>query len=86
MDWIRAHLGDTQIAVVAHLDDASFAAGDVVCGVLPLAWAARVCAAGAEALALTFDMPKRLRGCELTAADLRRLGARLVRYEVRVIE
>ena len=86
VEWIRAQLGSQQIAVVAHLDDASFAAGDVVCGVLPLAWAARICAAGAEALALTVDMPERLRGGELTAADLRRLGARLVRFEVRIIE
>ena len=86
VEWIRAQLGSQQIAVVAHLDDASFAAGDVVCGVLPLAWAARICAAGAEALALTVDIPERLRGFELTAAELHRLGARLVRFEVRIIE
>ena len=86
VEWIRAQLGGQKITVVAHLDDASFAAGDAVCGVLPLVWAARICAAGAEALALTVDMPEPLRGCELTAADLRRLGARLVRFQVRILE
>ena len=87
VDWITQAIGnDAPLSVVSHLDGVQFAPGDKVCGVLPLSWAARICANGAEAHVLTYDTPEALRGRELSAADLRILGARLVRYDVRVID
>ena len=85
VDWMMQTLGHAQARVVSHLQGVEFAPGDVVCGVLPLSWAARICAAGAQAHVLTYDTPEALRGRELSADDLRALGAQLVRYEVRVI-
>jgi CRISPR-associated protein Csx16 len=71
--------------VVAHLDKPGFGPGDKVFGVLPLGLAADVCASGAEVFVLTYETPFHLRGQELSADELERLGARLVRYDVRVI-
>ena len=85
IDWMMQALGDVPSSVVSHLDGIEFAPGDVVCGVLPLSWAARICAAGAQAHVLTYDTPEALRGRELSADDLHALGARLVRYDVRVL-
>ena len=57
--------------------------GDVVMGVLPVSLAAEVCARGARFLHLSVEVPPELRGQELSADDLERLGAELVEYEVR---
>ena len=85
VDWIRHATGAVDLRLLRHLDAVDFQRGDRVCGVLPLSWAARICAAGAEAHVLTYDTPEHLRGLELAADDLTRLGARLVRYDVRVV-
>jgi len=86
VEWMTQALGkDAQLSVVPHLDGVQFAPGDKVCGVLPLSWAARICADGAEVHVLTYDTPEAIRGRELCADELRALGARLVRYDVRVI-
>ena len=85
VEFMRDEIGDVAARVISHLDDISFEPGDKVCGVLPLAWAARVCAAGAEAHVLTYAVPEELRGRELDAPQLRAHGAKLVRYDVRVV-
>lgn len=86
VDWLRQMTDDGLATVIPHVDAADFAPGDKVCGVLPLAIAARICAAGAQAHVISFDMPAALRGQELDAAMLRHLGARLVRYDVRIVD
>ena len=86
VDWMRQMTDDGQATVIAHVGSVDFAPGDKVCGVLPLAIAARICAAGAQAHVISFDMPAALRGQELDAAMLRRLGAKLVRYDVRIVD
>ena len=83
--WLRRHFGEPNLRALRCAEDAPVRAGDRVVGVLPISWAARICALGAEAHVLTFDVPAELRGQELSADDLDALGARLVRYEVRIV-
>ena len=52
-------------------------------GTLPVHLAAAVCERGAVYMHLALDLPANQRGRELTGADLERLGARLLAYEVR---
>ncbi|HHQ40896.1 MAG TPA: CRISPR-associated protein Csx16 [Chromatiales bacterium] len=50
---------------------------------LPIHLAAEVCERGARYLHLRLEVPRELRGRELTADDLAALGARLEAYQVR---
>lgn len=84
VEWARRR--GIEAEMIAHLDDQTIArlrSGDVVMGVLPVAVAAEVCARGARFVHLELHVPPELRGRELSADDLERLGARLVEYEVR---
>ena len=64
--------------VVQHLEsEADFGAGNVVIGSLPANLAARLCERGARYMHLSLDLPFDMRGIELTADDMERLGARL---------
>lgn len=83
VDWLKNRLCVADVLVLPHLEDIQFQAGDKVCGILPLAWAARICSQGAEAHVISVDVPPALRGQEMSAAQLDALGARLVHYEVR---
>ncbi len=65
---------------VEHLDPQVLVAGDVVIGTLPVPMAAEVCARGGRYLHLVLDMPAAARGEELTATDLRAMGAHLAEY------
>lgn len=65
---------------VAHLDPERVRSGDVVIGTLPVPLVAAIVARGARYYHLTVPVPAQLRGRELSAADLERLGARLERY------
>lgn len=89
IEWLHRHFCRGQSAgeprMVVHLDDVAFQPGDKVVGVLPLSAAAAICAQGAEVHVLTYDTPLHLRGRELSADELEALGARLVRYEVKVV-
>jgi CRISPR-associated protein Csx16 len=86
--WLkrRLPLGQT----VAHADPQLFfeqlQPGDCVAGTLPFRGAAQACQRGAKLLILHFDLPFSSRGTELSEDDLNRLGAQLVRYEVRQLE
>ena len=68
--------------VVDHLDVTQVRAGDVVIGSLPVNLAAEVCERGGHYLHLSLDLPSKLRGKELTAEDMRALGARVEEYVV----
>ena len=68
----------------SHLDPAAVVqAGDTVIGSLPVNLAAQVGAAGAAYWHISLELPSELRGRELSAADLRLLGARLEPLDVR---
>lgn len=72
-------------AFVAHLDVACIEPGDTVIGSLPVNLAAQVCARGAAYWHLSLELHAELRGKELSADDMERLGANLQRYRVEFI-
>ena len=71
--------------VIDHLDVTTIQPGDTVIGTLPVNLAAQVCARGARYLHLSLELPPDMRGKELTAEDMRRLGARLEAFHVQTI-
>ncbi len=81
-EWIERQ-GVPVDEVRDHLDVGEVGAGDRVVGTLPAHLAAEVCERGAEYVHLAIDLPAELRGRELSAEDLERLGARLVPLAVR---
>lgn len=81
LDWAAGE-GVVVDRVVAHLDPETVQPGDVVIGTLPVHLAARVCARGGRYLHLSLELPPEQRGRELSAADLRRFGARLEAFRV----
>jgi CRISPR-associated protein Csx16 len=85
VEWVRRRLPVAdELQVLAHVpEDQVFKPGDRVCGVLPLALAARICLQGAAPMVIDVNLPLDMRGRELSADELEALQARLVRYEVR---
>jgi putative CRISPR-associated protein (TIGR02620 family) len=87
--WLKDHLPPgvalESCVVVEHLDEQVLVAGDIVMGVIPLAWAAIACARGAHVLSLDVRLAASQRGQELESEELNRAGARLVAYDVRVV-
>lgn len=84
----RAWAAEEGIAVdmvIAHLDPDTIQPGDVVIGTLPIHLAARVCRRGGRYWHLSLELPPDWRGRELSAADLRRFGARLEEYRVTAV-
>lgn len=69
-------------ALIAHLDPEQVQPGDTVIGSLPVNLAAQVCERGAAYWHLSLALPADLRGCELSDADLQRLGARINRFSI----
>lgn len=74
VDVLLEHLEPEQLAQLRT--------GDVVIGSLPVNLAARVCAQGARFINLSLDLPRELRGIELDADTLERIGASLEAYQV----
>ena len=68
--------------VIDHLDPALVQPGDTLIGSLPVNLAAEVCARGGRYLHLSLDLPADLRGRELTAEQMRRVGARVEEFRV----
>jgi len=80
-DWAEQE-GIAVDELVDHLEVERIRSGDTVIGSLPVNLAAEVCARGGHYLHLTLELPAELRGKELTAADMRRLGARAEEFRV----
>ncbi len=78
--WLHQH--GIEVAVTPHLDVGRVAAGDEIYGTLPLHLAAEVCMRGARLFHLAIDLPPELRGKEIPATEMDRLGARLEEYRV----
>ncbi len=72
--------------LVGHLDAECIHPGDVVIGSLPVNLAAEVCARGGRYLHLTLEVPLELRGSELSAEEMRALGARVEAYHAEKAE
>jgi CRISPR-associated protein Csx16 len=68
--------------IVEHLDPQLIQPGDLVLGSLPTHIVAALNVKGVRFKHLAYDTPPDLRGKELTADDLERLGAKLVEYRV----
>ncbi|MBK8964195.1 MAG: CRISPR-associated protein Csx16 [Candidatus Competibacteraceae bacterium] len=81
LDW-AAEEGIVVDRRLAHLDAETVQPGDVVIGTLPVNLAARVCERGGRYLHLSLELPSDWRGRELSAADLRQIGARVREYRV----
>ena len=79
IEWAaRQHMQVNQR--IDHLDPAIVKAGDTVIGSLPVNLAAQVCAKGAAYWHLSLELPAELRGRELSADEMARLGAQLQRF------
>ncbi|APW46307.1 CRISPR-associated protein Csx16 [Rhodoferax antarcticus] len=66
-----------------HLDLVLIQGGDIVIGSLPVDLAAQVCARDAAYWHLSLALPFELRGVELNADDLERLGAKIEPFEIK---
>ena len=64
----------------SHLEDLS--SQDRVIGIIPIHLGEKICSKGADLVLIQVHVPPELRGEELTAQDMRRLGASLRRYVV----
>lgn len=84
-DWADEE-GIAVDALVDHLDVTDIQPGDRVIGSLPVNLAARVCERGGRYLHLSLELPPGLRGRELSADDMRRLGVRVEEFHVLRLE
>jgi len=69
-------------ALMAHIDPTQVQSGDTVIGSLPVNLAAQVCERGAAYWHLSLALPADLRGRELSADDMQRLGARIKHFSI----
>ncbi len=83
IEWLRLRHGFKTEQAVDHLDEQEVVRGDTVIGTLPLPLVARLVARGVEVGLIEINLPAEERGRELSAEDMDRLGARLVRAHAR---
>lgn len=82
LDWLRANAPRPAV-LIQHLSNLdTIGPDDTVIGTLPINLVAEICRTGARYLHLQVDLPAHLRGVELTAEQLNKLGAHLVEYFV----
>ncbi|MEB4589713.1 CRISPR-associated protein Csx16 [Candidatus Thiothrix sp. Deng01] len=79
VDWAEAE-GFHVDQRLAHFSVDIVQPGDTVLGTLPINLVADVNARGGRYFHLTLELPADMRGRELSAADMRRYGARLESY------
>ena len=70
----------------SHFDTKNVKTGDVIIGNLPIQMVAEVCIKGGEYHHIEIDLPKDLRGKELTVDNLNQLGAKIVQYNASKIQ
>ena len=85
VEWIEEN-GYKVDYVLQHCEVGRVSEGDIVIGVLPIHIAGELCKKKAKFLALCIDTPKEFRGKELTCAQLKLFGCRLVEYFVQELE
>lgn len=81
LDWATEE-GIVVDQLVDHLDLAVIQPGDRVLGSLPCNLAAEVCARGGRYFHLSLELPANLRGKELTADDMRAIGAKIEEFRL----
>ncbi len=82
LEWLKQQT-DQPFTHLRHLDRAdAIVPGDIVLGTLPVNLVADLCQRGVRYFHLEINLPEQLRGQELSAADLHKLGASLVEYVV----
>jgi putative CRISPR-associated protein (TIGR02620 family) len=87
VEWAKRQVQFDQATFIGHLDESSlFTTGDRVCGTLPIQLAADIVAGGVQYWHLELKVSPETRRTELSADDMVRHGARLVRYHIEVIE
>ncbi len=79
--WAKNH-GIVVDQHVIHLQPEEVGTGDTVIGSLPVHLVAAICQRGAQYINLSMDLPRDLRGRELTAEEMERCAARLESFEV----
>lgn len=79
--WIKAKRIHVDVWT-DDLDPNTVKPGDTVIGTLPLHLASEVCRRGAVFAAVTMDIPKALRGKELTLDDIEKCRCRLEAFYV----
>lgn len=87
LDWAYRQ-GLAVDRTLEHLEPADLETlrpGDVMIGSLPVHLAAQVCARGARFVNLSMEVSRDLRGQELDAAALERLGVRLEGYQIQCL-
>jgi CRISPR-associated protein Csx16 len=84
IEWARQEGIDAVIK--DHLDIDEVKPADVVLGTLPVHIVAALNAKGVRFKQLAYATPPALRGAELSADDLRRLGAKLLEFRVERVE
>lgn len=80
-DWAKQQ-GITVDKLMEHIDPEDIRPGDIVIGTLPIHLAAQVQKNGGRYIHLTLNLPADMRGSELSAADMTRIGAKLTEYLV----
>lgn len=82
LSWLKDRVGEPAVHI-DHLDDlCMLQSGDTVYGTLPMHLVAEICARGVRYRHLEVELPKHLRGQDLTAEQLTKLNAELVEYAV----
>jgi CRISPR-associated protein Csx16 len=71
---------------ITHLDIDLIRSGDTVIGSLPVNLAAQVCGKRAAYIHLSLTLPEHWRGLELSATQMAECNARLVRYEIKIVD
>jgi len=84
-DWAAAE-GIQVDALIDHLDTDGIQPDDTVIGSLPVNLAGKVCARGGRYLHLSLELPRELRGKELTAADMHACGAHIKEYKIQAVD
>lgn len=80
-NWARQE-GIAFEQLLDHLDPTKISCGDVVIGSLPVNLAAEVCQLGGRYFHLDMQLPRHLRGIELSAEQIREVGARIQEYRI----
>lgn len=81
LEWLLRRVPEPR-RHITHWGDEPIAPGDTVYGTLPLERIAQLGRIGARYMHLAIDLPRELRGVELDADTMDRLGARLCHCKV----
>lgn len=85
IDWIQQQSIHIDI-FQNHLEPSILQAGDVVIGTLPINIVAQIQQLGVRYVHLNLELPAAQRGVELSPALMDQFGAKLIEYQVTIVE